>query len=254
MRAGLRILLIAMALLGGMAPSWAERLTISGDVTYRERVDLPAGAVLSIGLVDLAKPDVSRVAARGAIATPGKVPLRFNLGFDDSVLSAGTSYGLIAEILGADNAVWFRTAQPYPVDPHTPPADLVVTVAFLGHAAAAATPTPNVIGVTWVAKTIAGNPTADGVESSLSIAEDMRAGGRGGCNSWFAQAELGDTNLAFSAVAATRMACASDAANAQETAWFDALGQTRFYHLVDDQLSLLDANGAEVATLVPATY
>ena len=53
--------------------------------------------------------------------------------------------------------------------------------------------------------------------------------------------------LAFSAVAATRMACLSDEMNAQEQSFFAALAATRFWKLRDDRLVLVDAAGAELA-------
>jgi putative lipoprotein len=261
MRSGFRLALAFVALLVSAMPALAEKLTLSGEVTYRERIALPPGATLSIGLVDLAAPTTPRIAARAALASPGQVPLNFNLNFDDTVLTAGASYGLVAEIAGEDGAVWFRNPEPYAVDPRVPAGSILIVVTFTGQteATAPAMPeTPAILDVTWVAATIGGNPVAPNIQSSLSIAPDMRAGGRGGCNSWFAQAELtpelGDGTLVFSAVAATRMACLSEAATAQETAWFAALAATRSYRLDGDRLVLLDEARTELATLSPSRF
>jgi len=257
MRSGFQLALALVALLVSAVPALAEKLTISGEVTYRERIALPPGASLSIGLVDLAAPQTPRIAAKAALASPGEVPLNFNLNFDDSVLVAGASYGIVAEISGENGAVWFRNATPYAVDPRAPAAQILVIVSFTGQTEVAAPPapaTPAILDITWVASSIGGNPVTPNIQSSLSIAADMRAGGRGGCNSWFAQAELGDTTLVFSAVAATRMACLSEAATAQETAWFAALAATRLYRLDGDRLVLLDEARTELATLSPSRF
>jgi putative lipoprotein len=248
---------VLAALLVSAMPSLAAKLTLSGEVTYRERIALPPGATLSVGLVDLAAPQTPRIAAKAALASPGEVPLNFNLNFDDTVLVDGASYGIVAEISGENGAVWFRNSEPYSVDPRAPAGPILIIVSFTGQTEApapAAPATPAILDITWVASSIGGNPVAPNIQSSLSIAADMRAGGRGGCNSWFAQAELGDSTLVFSAVAATRMACLSEAATAQETAWFAALAATRSYRLEGNKLVLLDEARTELATLTPSRF
>ncbi len=263
----MRMVLAVMAIvLAFAAPALAAKVTLQGDVTYRERIALPPGGVLTVSLVDLAAPVPPRVSAKAAIAGPGQVPLTFNLNFEDSVILPGHQYAIVAEISGPDGALWFRNAEPYAVDPLAPAAPVLVIVNRAPQVAepaeeqpaapavpdATETPVaalPLIVDSTWEARTIAGNPVAHGVISSLNIASDMRAGGRGGCNSWFAQAELSDNVLIFSAVAATRMACLSEEANAQETSFFAALAATRFWRLDGKQLALLDAAGAELAVL-----
>ncbi len=257
MRSGFQLVLALVALLVSAMPSLADKLTLSGEVTYRERIALPPGATLSVGLVDLAAPATPRIAAKAALASPGEVPLNFNLNFDDTVLVDGASYGIVAEIAGEDGAVWFRNPEPYAVDPRAPAGPILIVVTFTGQTEAStpvAPVTPAILDITWIADTIGGNPVAPNIQSSLSIAADMRAGGRGGCNSWFAQAELGEGTLVFSAVAATRMACVSEAATAQETAWFAALAATRTYRLDGDNLVLIDEARSELATLSPSRF
>lgn len=261
MRSVFRLALVLVALLVSSLSTLAEKLTLGGEVTYHERIALPPGASLSIQLVDLAAPTAPRIAAKAALASPGEVPLAFNLNFDDTILVDGASYGIVAEISGEDGAIWFRNPEPYAVDPRAPAGPILVVVGFTGQTEAtthAMPAPPTILDVTWLASTIGGNPVASSVQSSLSIAADMRAGGRGGCNSWFAQAELGPEfgggTLVFSAVAATRMACQSEAATTQETAWFAALAATRLYRLEGDKLILLDAARGELATLAPSRF
>lgn len=244
-----RLIFGALALLLAMGAASAETLTLSGEVTYRERLALPPNGTLRISLVDLAAPDQPRVQAEGAIASPGQVPLSFTLNFDGSIMVPDRSYGLRAEIVSAGQ-VWFRNAEPLPVDLATT-GGLVVITTFTGRVADPAArpmvdPTP-ILDVTWSAEAIGGVAVTPG-ESSLSIASDMRAGGRGGCNSYFTQARISGDALAFSAVAATRMAC-DEALMAQEAVFFDALAATRYWRLVDGKLDLLDVNGEPVMRL-----
>jgi putative lipoprotein len=253
----MRIVVAMVAIVLALAsPAFAAKVTLKGDVTYRERIALPPGGTLSVSLIDLATPDKPRVSAKAPIAGPGQVPLTFTLNFDDTVIVAGHSYGLVAEIAGPD-AVWFRNAEPYALDPLAPAAPVLIIVNVVPKDEAVPAPEPAVVApasspildITFEAETIGGLPVARGVVSSLSIASDMRAGGRGGCNSWFAQAEVNAERLIFSAVAATRMACISDEATKQEDSFFAALAATRFWRLDKDHLILLDAGGVELANL-----
>lgn len=262
----MRILTLAVAvatlLLVVVAPAFAERITLTGDVTYRERIALPETGTLTVALIDLSQPDRPGLAATAAIARPGKVPLTFTLNLDTDALEATHQYALVAQIAGADGAVWFRNDEPYAIDPMAPAAPILIIVNFQGAGdtpaatdlpAEPAAPPP-ILNITWNAESIAGNPVARGSVSSLSIGSDLRAGGRGGCNSWFAQAQVGQQTLVLSAVAATRIACIDDTLSAQETSFFNALAQTRFWRLDQDRLTLLDTAGAELAVLEKSLY
>lgn len=246
------VLAIASLLLAFASPALAAKVTLKGDVTYRERIALPPGGTLSVSLIDLAAPEKPRVSAKAPIASPGSVPLTFTLNFDENVIVAGHQYALVAEIAGAD-VVWFRNAEPYVLDPLAPATPILIIANIVPADEAVVEPEvvapPPILDITWQAQTIGDAPVASGVVSSLSIASDMRAGGRGGCNSWFAQAELDGERLIFSAVAATRMACVSDDVTKQEDSFFSALAATRFWRLDQDHLVLLDAAGAQLASL-----
>lgn len=256
---GLGVAVAALFLVSAV-PALAERITLKGDVTYRERIALPEAGTLSVALIDLAQPEKPGLAATAAIARPGKVPLTFTLNLDTATLDPEHDYALVAQIAGDDGAVWFKNEEPYAVNPLAPAEPVLIVVNFQGAIGTPGAadippePAPPIFDITWRAATIAGNPVVRGSVSSVSIGSDMRAGGRGGCNSWFAQAAVSGQSLAFSAVAATRMACLDDALTAQETAFFDALAQTRFYRLDRDQLSLLDAAGAELAVLEKSRF
>lgn len=261
MRMILAILAMFMAFAG---PAFADKVALKGDVTYRERIALPPGGTLTVSLVDLATPTQPRVSAKAAIASPGGVPLTFTLNFDESVVLPGHKYALDAEITGEDGALWFRTAEPYAVDPLAPASPILIIVSLAPHEEKPAAPEPAAVvpevttspllNVTWEAVTIGGNPVAHGIVSSLNVAPDMRAGGRGGCNSWFAQAEISDERLLFSAVAATRMACVSEEATRQEDSFFGVLAATRYWRLDGKQLTLLDTAGTELATLEKSAF
>jgi len=254
------IALLAAACTGSVYPALAKTLTLSGEVTYRERVPLPDRAILRVHLIDTAAAagTPARIEAEAPIAAGGQVPLTFTLNFDDRIVEQGHDYALVAEIW-AGNAVWFRNAEPYAVDPLVLPEIPIVIIAnFTGTVAKQPqTPVepevpsapPPFLNVTWRAESIGGDPVVADTETTLSVASDMRAGGRGGCNSYFAQAKIEGETLRFSAVAATQMACAAAGVTEQEQKFFAALASTRFWRLRDGKLVLLDSAGRDIAIL-----
>jgi putative lipoprotein len=243
----------AFAALAAPVPALAAMVTLSGEVTYNERIALPEGATLRVRLVDLTVPGSPiRVQAEAPISSPGQVPLTFTLNFDERAIDTAHRYAIMAEI-ASGLELWFRNATPAGIAPLGTTEPVMVVVNFVGQlvdptdiTATVPSQSGSILETTWRAEAIRGTATNARVDSTLSIASDMRAGGRGGCNSYFAQAELGADAIAFSAVAATRMACASETATTQEQAFFDALAAARHWQLDGEQLRLLDADGTEL--------
>src|SRR5215217_6708925 len=103
-------LLLALFVMALAGPAFAEDVTFSGLVTYRERMALPPDAALTITLVGL--PDQQRIT--GAYASLGGKagsPIQFTLNVRSNVLATGGSYGLLAEI-SSEGRVIFRNSQP----------------------------------------------------------------------------------------------------------------------------------------------
>lgn len=249
----MRLTLALLSVVVSLGAAQAEGLTLSGEITYRERVALPPDGTLRLVLVDLAAPEQPRVQAEGAIASPGQVPLSFTFDFDDGIFTEGRIFGLRAEILSGGQ-IWFRNEEPLAIDPAAPTGIEVITT-FAGRiqdpsAPPAVDPEP-ILGVNWTAEEIGGIAVTP-EQSTISIGRDKRAGGRGGCNSYFTQAEVNGDRLAFAAVAATRMAC-EETVMAQEAVFFDALAATRFWRLVGEKLVLVDAEGEAVMRLAKST-
>jgi putative lipoprotein len=256
-RAGLGIFVVALFL---VLPALVQAapLTVSGQVTYRERVNLPADARLSIALVDLTRGGRPTVHAEAQIGNTGHAPLSFSLNFDDKVIVSGHEYAIAARILSG-GATLFANPDPYPVEPLAQQGPAIITVAFVGTIAPAApvaeTPPPQpaepasrLFGITWQVDQLNNTPVLDKPRMTLELAEDGRTGGKGGCNSYFAQAVFAGNALSFGAPAATRMACAGPVM-IQENAFFAALGTIAAFTLADNQLSLLDADGNTVMQL-----
>lgn len=231
-------------------PALAAKIDLSGQVTYRERIALPENSILGIELVDETLPAAPpRVAVKGAIG-PGQVPLSFDLTFEDSLILPNHDYALIATI-STGGRLLFRNFEPYPVTPLTPAAKpiLIVTslVAQADHpSSSSAEPqapvAPAILDTLWTAKSINGTSPLPRTNATLSIGSDLRAGGSGGCNSWFAQAQLDGDRLGFATIGATQKGCTQNV-NLQEQAYFAALAATATWQVSGDMLTLFGVDG-----------
>ncbi len=240
---GLVRIILAFVLMA--APALAEGVTLSGTVTYLERIALPANAQLRISLVTL--PSGAPVAgASASIPAKGQVPLAFSLNLHRK--PADGNYGLLAEIRSG-NRVLFRNSQPAPVSPQTSrPVEIVVQ--SMPYNPEPPLPTlPEITDIVWTVTSIGGRPATGPRPPTLSIAGDLRASGHGGCNNYFAETSLTLTTISFGPAAATRMACAPNIMQ-QEDAYFTALAAVSGFQLEGNGLRLLDAAGIPLIGLV----
>lgn len=260
-----RLILALLLALAATATAAADELSISGKVTYRERIALPPEAMLRVRLVDMGSPDAPVVVeAESTVASPGEVPLTFTLRFDEALLRPGRSYAVAAEITSAGQ-LWFSTFSPVPVDPVAGTMDQPIVLSFAGRTLDAEEPReapqpppddaadPALLDVVWHARALRGEPIDPAQEVSLSIANDLRAGGRGGCNSYFAQVWLQGAQLRFSSAAATRMACSDPATAELEAEFFAALEAVRLWRVSGHELLLLDGANEELLRFTAAS-
>src|SRR5690606_40769552 len=120
-----RLIRIFAALLLLMSPALAAPLMVTGEVSYRERIALPAGASLHVGLVRLPE-GTPIVGAEAYIAPSGQVPLTFRLNIRSNP-DPRREYGLRAEIR-AIGQILFASPPPAPFDLSNPsPGSIIVT-------------------------------------------------------------------------------------------------------------------------------
>lgn len=105
-----------------------EKATISGEVTYRERIALPPQAILTVQLSDISLADApAAVVAEQVIRRVGQVPISFELSFDPGAIQPKQTYAITARIT-VDDTLWFINGERYQVDPLKPvPQKLVLT-------------------------------------------------------------------------------------------------------------------------------
>ena len=79
-----------------------------------------------------------------------------------------------------------------------------------------APPPPSIVGL-WLAQDIAGTAVPSDVEVTLSLYGDGRAVGRGGCNNYTTRYQRTDDSISFGPMVSTRMACAPDLMNLEQS-------------------------------------
>jgi len=112
-RPSLRFGLLALCLAACASPAGPAQLT--GAVTYRERIALPAGAVVRVALLDVSLVDApARVIAEQEIRPTHQVPIPFALEYDRAAIDPERRYGLRATISDADGRLLWINVTSHP--------------------------------------------------------------------------------------------------------------------------------------------
>lgn len=134
--------------------------SLAGNVTYRERVALSPNSVVTVRLVDVTQADAPGIVlAEQVIKNPGNVPIKYELKYDTSKISAKNRYAVQASITDDKGKVTFANETKYPALTGGAPLtniEVVVkqgvtpaaTVAQVTATPAAAAPTANPISAT----------------------------------------------------------------------------------------------------------
>jgi uncharacterized lipoprotein YbaY/membrane-bound inhibitor of C-type lysozyme len=94
----------------------ADTATLTGTVTYRQRMALPTNAVIQLKLLDVTHPESQAVIIAEQSLNLGQrqVPVPFSLNYDPEKINPQHAYSLSAKIT-VDNKLWFATETPNPV-------------------------------------------------------------------------------------------------------------------------------------------
>jgi uncharacterized lipoprotein YbaY/heat shock protein HslJ len=83
---------------------------VTGRVAYRERIAMPAGAVLTVSLLDVSAADAAAdLIARIVVPDPGNVPIDFELPYDSSLIDDDHMYAVRATIEVEGSLGWTST-------------------------------------------------------------------------------------------------------------------------------------------------
>lgn len=91
-------------------PRSGSRVVVRGTVTYRERVPLPARAVVRVRLLDGSRGDERPlVLAEQVIREPRRVPVRFELALPAVAVDPDAWLTVAAQVLSGDEVLWAST-------------------------------------------------------------------------------------------------------------------------------------------------
>lgn len=109
-------LVFAVVLLGLPGLAAAQGATaVSGTLTYRERITLPATAIVTIQIAQVGAAGTPQVIAEQRLTTNGaQPPFRYSLPYDAARIDQNATYTLQANI-AVGGQTYFRTNQLYPV-------------------------------------------------------------------------------------------------------------------------------------------
>ena len=98
-------------------PSGREpNASVSGSVTYRERIALTPGAMLLVELRDTSYQDAAaELIARQTITDPGQVPIRFKVEYNREDIDSRNTYSVSARIIESDGRLAFTNDTAYDV-------------------------------------------------------------------------------------------------------------------------------------------
>jgi putative lipoprotein len=107
----LALSLAALPLTACMTTLAEQPVTVTGQITYRERIGLPPTAQVEITLADVSLMDVpAKTIARQAFTADGRqVPFAFSLTVDQRPLDPRHSYAVSARITDASGRLMFIT-------------------------------------------------------------------------------------------------------------------------------------------------
>lgn len=192
------------------APAAAPRAAITGTAAYRERMALPPEAVFEATLSDVSRADAAaEVLGRQRIEPAGQPPFAIDIEYDPARIRTGGRYAVRATVRVGDQ-LWFTTDTHHGVLERAD--DRRVDVMMIRVPQQAVATGAPLLGTRWRLVEVSGRPvppaTTPAREAHLVLeAEGQRAVGSGGCNRFTGGYTLEGDRLAFSPMAATRMAC-----------------------------------------------
>lgn len=232
---------LVVGILAVSEPSAAAEKAVRGEVTYRERIALPPGAVLSVQLADVSLADApAKIIGEQTIKPAGQVPISFEIKFDPSVIRSQMTYALQARIT-VDGKLMFISDVRHRLDPLT---DAPQTI-MMKMVASASEPTASVFGQLWVVDYVDGIGAITAPQATFRISEAGKAGGSGPCNTYFATAKVDGQAITIGEIGSTYKACAPEVM-AEEKALFDALAKAASYKVDAGKLTIADKDGREI--------
>ena len=229
---------------------------ITGTVTYRVRMALPANATIDVRLEEVSRADApAAIIAENIFAAGGKqVPIPFQLTYSPGDIQAGHRYQVRAQIMVEDELL-FVTTRAYPVLTNGAPSMVNMVLQPVSSGPSASTSGAGgsaetvdsmpLFGTTWTLTALGGHApvstTANNPAQLVLDGSQNRYSGSSGCNRLTGTIELKGDSLNFGAGASTMMACPEPLMK-QEQAFTKMLQSVTGYRISGKTLELLAGN------------
>ena len=244
-----RSLLLAIFVVAlGIDAVWSQGTTpgaVVGTVSYRQRVALPADAVVEVRLQDTSRADAAaRTIGQASIPTHGaQVPIPFRIEYDPAGIDPSHSYSVSATI-NVSGKLLFSSTTMYPVLTRGAGNEAAIEVYMIlpanAGSDAGAKPATSLENTFWKLVVI-GDAPAVALPASREAGFTLHPGGRlsgsGGCNRLLGKYELGADTLRLFPSGMTMMACVDESMQ-QEGDFLSALKMTTGYRITGDTLEL----------------
>lgn len=234
-----------MSMTSASGQSGAEQPSITGTISYRERVALPSDAAIDVKLLDVATPGAVPKTIAENIFSPGgqQVPIPFQLPYNPADINPEHAYQLAANI-SVNGKPMFASTIAYPVITQGAPSQVVV-ILQPAPAQPKQASTTQLYGTDWRLVELNGAAVApvEGKSAHLVLHKKGTISGFTGCNSLMGSYIAEQGAMQFTPGATTANACAQPLMQ-QEQAFLLALKATTKYQLSGGSLELL--NGEQV--------
>ncbi len=226
-------------------PPANAQTTITGALTYRERIALPPDSTAHVSLSDVSVADrAAPLLAEQTISLAGRqVPLPFALSLPRGKLDPYGRYAVRGTILDSLGRLLWTTDTTHLIDPRQTASELGELMMVRVAAGADPSPAERLRGGEWRVEDVGGRGIIDFTHVSLTFGHDGRVAGLTGCNSYSAPYQVSGTSLAIGSAIATLRACLP-ALEDQEKEFLRILaGVSRFRFTETGALILSTADG-----------
>lgn len=234
-----KIILLCTAIFGltachSITPQTSK--TISGTVTYNERIYLPQNVVLTVKLEDTTKQDVAAaIVAEQSIYVATPPPWTFDLAYDPKAIQKKGHYVLRASVK-VEGELRFINATSVPAFNTKEPINIVVSPATKKEISKQAMLEAH----SWKLTEL--NGAAINALNSQNVginfnAENQSSNGFAGCNQFSGGYEATEMALSFAPMMSTQMACIN---SDSELNYLQTLSRVRGYTIDGNRLMMLD--------------
>jgi putative lipoprotein len=221
-------------------------VTISGELTYLQRIALQDNATAIVELIAEDAADSQPVVGEFRQDLKGaQVPISFTFNVEKERLATDQKY-VVRGAINVDGQVrWLSEAVPVDLTQSTLNVGTLLLRPFEAPAPFGLTEPAAVQDVEWKISMLGDEPALEGL--TLTLGTDGNFFGKA-CNSLRGSYTIEPGAISFSDAAATMMAC-SEQLMKQERILFDALESAAHFRLTDDgELTLQDTSGAALVT------